>query len=310
MGFTPKAWEDAPSTATPINSTALDDLEARLAAYSEALAYAMDLQEGVRGAGDLAVTQHAAGANMSVDVAAGVAVVQDDSSSAGALSWVSPAAATLTITAASGANPRVDMVVVSKAGVLSVVAGTPTAGATLDNRNGAAALPASSALLADVLVGTSVSSIANGVIRDRRLWARGAHYQFTGSGSNYTTTSTAFVAMDSTNMSERIECSGGPLSVELAAEVSLSATGFVAFALYVDGVTAGNRALEFTSSFSLLEQACLVKWNPSVSAGSHVFELRWKVSTGTGTINISDKPTFEIAEDIRGAARNNALTSG
>jgi hypothetical protein len=51
---------------------------------------------------------------------------------------------------------------------LRVVAGTPTAGATLDNRNGAATLPNNSVLLADVLVAAANSSITDAEIRDRR----------------------------------------------------------------------------------------------------------------------------------------------
>lgn len=35
--FTPKNWEDSPSTATPINAVALEDLETRVTDYAEAV---------------------------------------------------------------------------------------------------------------------------------------------------------------------------------------------------------------------------------------------------------------------------------
>ena len=37
MPFTPKAWQNAPSTVTPINAAALTNMETRLAAYSDTL---------------------------------------------------------------------------------------------------------------------------------------------------------------------------------------------------------------------------------------------------------------------------------
>jgi hypothetical protein len=38
MAFTPKAWEDDPSTDTPLSAAALIDLEQRLAAYADSVA--------------------------------------------------------------------------------------------------------------------------------------------------------------------------------------------------------------------------------------------------------------------------------
>lgn len=72
-------------------------------------------------------------------------------------------------------NPRVNMLVArvydatevgsgSSGGAIEIVAGTPTAGATLDNRSGALALPASALHVADVLVPVTGSA----TIRDRR----------------------------------------------------------------------------------------------------------------------------------------------
>lgn len=38
MTFSPKAWQNSPSTATPISAAALDDLETRLSAYTDSAA--------------------------------------------------------------------------------------------------------------------------------------------------------------------------------------------------------------------------------------------------------------------------------
>jgi len=128
--------------------------------------------EGVNSSGDFKVSQRAAGANMSVDVAAGSAVVKDDHVGANAGGYY-PAVWTgvenVTVTAAHASLPRIDRVVLrihdaylgDADNVISivVVAGTPTAGATLANTNGAAALPDSSLLLANVLVPAASSSV-------------------------------------------------------------------------------------------------------------------------------------------------------
>lgn len=101
-----------------------------------------------------AVTQNGGGA-MSVSVALGVVAV------AGA--EVSVAAGTATITAANGSNPRLDLVVVSSAGVISVTAGTAAASPVFP------ALTASQVLLAAVYVGTGVTSILTADIQGKAI---------------------------------------------------------------------------------------------------------------------------------------------
>lgn len=126
--------------------------------------------EGVRTVTDLVVAQRAAGANMSVDIAAGSAVVQDDHATGGGFyAYTLATAANVAVGAADGTNPRIDRVVVrvrdaaygdaANDSAPVVVAGTPTAGATLVNLNGAAAVPGSSLLLANVLVPTSSTTV-------------------------------------------------------------------------------------------------------------------------------------------------------
>jgi hypothetical protein len=85
------------------------------------------------------------------------------------------------VAANASGNPRLDLVVLevldlqhvgtgSSVQQIRVITGTPTAAATLDNRNGAPALPATCILLADILVANGAVSIATADIRDRRMF--------------------------------------------------------------------------------------------------------------------------------------------
>src|SRR5688572_19961982 len=111
------------------------------------------MREGIIDFGDFAVTQRAAGANMSVDVAAGECFVQGDTVvRQGIYHLVNDAVINATISANAPGNPRIDQIIArvydsADAGAgtdtpaIEVLAGTPSAGATLANRTGAAALP-------------------------------------------------------------------------------------------------------------------------------------------------------------------------
>ncbi len=131
--------------------------------------------EGVCGLGDLAVSQRGAGANMSVDVAAGSAYVKDDHGSGGGFYLATfSAVENVTITAADGSNPRLDRICLrirdaylgDAANDISIVTvnGTPTGGATLLNLSGAAAVPSNHLLLANVLVAAADTSITTSEI--------------------------------------------------------------------------------------------------------------------------------------------------
>lgn len=153
---------------------------------------------GVAGYEDFRVMPRQLGASMSVDVgktAVGLMTAFVPGSTRGGqglyecsnIDWGAPTADTyeaqlnVDVSANSSGNPRLDMVVLevldslhtgaSNALQIRVVAGTATAGATLDNRTGAAALPASSILLADVIVANGETTIDAVDIRDRRPFA-------------------------------------------------------------------------------------------------------------------------------------------
>jgi len=158
-------------------------VDGEIGADKLALPYRDIMGEGVVGSGDLAVTQHAAGANMSVDVAAGAAWVKgdDDANAQPTYRVRNDATVTVAVPTADATNPRVDLIVArvydsafegtSLTWDIEVVEGTPTAGATLANGNGKAATPNTAHVLAWVLVPAGASSIVTADIADKRVRA-------------------------------------------------------------------------------------------------------------------------------------------
>lgn len=137
--------------------------------------------EGIVESGDFAVSQRAAGANMSVDVAAGEAYVKGDTN-ADEGSYYCRETGTLnaTFTASDATNPRIDRVVLEvkndsedSSGLnkarIRVIDGTPTVGATLTNLTGAASVPSTCLLLANVLVPAGSTTVTTANIQDRRF---------------------------------------------------------------------------------------------------------------------------------------------
>jgi hypothetical protein len=126
--------------------------------------------EGTRTSTEFQVAQRAAGANMSVDISGGFCLIADDHAAGGGYYHLAePSTTNLAVTAADPTNPRIDRVIVQAHDQfqgdadnvisLRVIAGTPTGGASLINLNGAAAVPSSSLLLANVLVPAAATSI-------------------------------------------------------------------------------------------------------------------------------------------------------
>lgn len=146
--------------------------------------------EGIISSGSYAVTQRAAGTNMSVDIAANVgsgARVQGDAVTVQGLYFVPPASAAIneTIAAAHATLPRNDLVVLeikdhqhdasgSNVAQTRVVTGTATSGAASTDAlgvNGTPTLPASAIPLAVVNVPATDTAITNSQINDRRTVA-------------------------------------------------------------------------------------------------------------------------------------------
>lgn len=103
-------------------------------------------------------TPASSGSTLGVAVASGSVYV-------GSKTAVAVTGATVTPGAASGSNPRIDLVVVDNTGALSITAGTAAAQPELP------AIPASRTVLAAVLIPTSATSITSGNLVDKRVLA-------------------------------------------------------------------------------------------------------------------------------------------
>ena len=128
--------------------------------------------------GNLAVTQNGA-PNMSVNVASGqVYVPGTEGTKQATYSCINDATKNVTITAADGTNPRIDLIVAKVQDTLYsgavnswsivVVTGTPAGSPA------APTAPANSVTLAQILVGAGVTSIVTGNITDRRFYMAAA----------------------------------------------------------------------------------------------------------------------------------------
>jgi hypothetical protein len=108
--------------------------------------------------------------------------------------------------------------------------------------------------------------------------------------ANYTTTSTSFVDVDSTNLSFTITTAGGDSVVEVhfhATVINATISQKVFFDVDVDGVRhGGDDGLIFVKQDASNDNYPLAftRRIEGLSAGSHTFKLQWKVDGGTGTI--------------------------
>lgn len=239
------------------------------------------LQGGVVNGSDGALSVASAS---SVTIAGGSAWVPSD---AGLYRFVTWPTTTLSGIAAASANYRLDQVVVSDGGALSLLAGSGTFAAAsdaaaLDARTSAASLAANQLRLFDIAVGTSGVTAAR--VRDRRPWARGAFFRAEGT-AGYNTTSTNYVEMDATLLKPRIECSGAPVRLLFSIPRwynSAANTQFIAFAR--DGAQVGVEGVTTLAATSTPGWAT-IQHTDVPPAGSHTYSILWKTGGGTATIN-------------------------
>lgn len=280
------------------------------------------IQEGVVGGGDLKVTQRASGgANMSVDIAEGAGFVKGDLTARQGLYHVyNDAAVNIAIGSNTSGNPRLDQIILrvldSQDGLagadlaqLEVLPGTATAGATLDNRNGAAALPMTAMRIADVLVVSGASSIVNAVIRDRRPWARGAffvvdHPNTTDLTYSFTSYGTVFTWND-----PRIECTGNPLRITLGVSLQQgSITGYSLWVPHIDGTAQAVAQRWFYSQATGVGNidAPSMEWVVTPTAGSHILGVYTRMTGGNAVVFRSGNslPQMVIEEIMRPSASN------
>lgn len=302
---------DADQVMANFNSLLSDytALKAQVDALPVATSTPMDaLQAGVIGASDLMVTQRGAGANMSVDVGSGTVWV---TSSAGVLTQAVKASTTnVAVTSNSSGNPRVDQVVITSAGVISVLAGTATSGATLANRTGAASVPSGSLRLADILVANSASSVSNSSIRDRRPWARGAFFERQNTGASLVTSTTT--AVENTSLKTRVECSGVPCEVWVRAWVTQSAGSDVDLGIFINGVANYWQRSPTTSAGRHAMVRAVV--TPTAGTNQFSFGLYNQSLSGTATVGLavddSRNVQFAFREIVAADTYNNSVTSG
>lgn len=238
-----------------------------------------DVQEGVIGAGDLKVTP---GAGLVLNFAAGTAWITDDSGvlASGALIPVTVAGGSVTIAANASGNPRIDQIVLTMTdhgvGSVSIAQGTATVGATLDNRAGVAALPSNAIRLADILMPNAFAGpfVQTTHIRDRRPWARGAHWfsestlgDITGTNTTFTTTDVLFPGGPT-----RLEVSSGLVVVEGSGVARTSIANVYRLGVGVDGATPTNQVVAQDIAATGNSSWAFHKYM-AVAAGSHLFNV-------------------------------------
>lgn len=308
----------------------LDGLAANLSGQSERQTFA-PLQAGVMDAGDLKVTP-GAGARELI-VAAGVGFPRGNN--AGVLDQglyrirLDTPKSSTTFEAggptAAGVNPRLDQTVArvwdyaadGNSGVfrkwrLAVVPGAESAGVTLDNRTGAAALPANCLLLADVITRPGMTVYPAADIRDRRPWARGAYWRTVRTSGaagtdDYTTTSAAGGDVDQTNLRPRLECSGAPLRMILRAGVAnLTPGNAVRLGLGIDGVLQGGWPYHADQPSAQNIPGGFV-FDALPAPGSHFIGPVWAVPNGgTGRLLARASVPFLVELTIEEIVRQNA----
>lgn len=303
MAFTPKVWKDAPDPSTPVSAAALVDLEQRVANYGDAqVSTARGAANGLApldanarvplvnltAFGDMpgsgkapvgmqagAVTafalQPAPTTGMSLSIQPGQAVAP----LGGVLYAPTGIAGTVTLDAAHATLPRIDSIYATPTGTTansaftySKVTGTPTSGATLDNRTGAAATPTDGIRLCDVLVPAASVSVTAGNVRDRRPWARGAFIRVASSTGdiNVSTSGSALFGYRSEI------AAGNTIEMRLNGQVYFPAAGNFQVSTLMDNVSAAGAPTAHTQTATgVNESGFHAEMTLAPSAGSHIF---------------------------------------
>lgn len=286
-----------------------------------ALAHAGPLQQGVWGSTDFAVVQRGLGANMSVDVGAGYAwVPANDPGNLGLYHTQNDATVNVAVTAAHATLPRIDQVVLtvndtthggdaSDSATLTVLAGTPTSGATLTNRTGAAALGTGQLRLADVLVPAASSSVVTANLLDRRSWARGVFYTAQRTAGDVTAPG-SFTDIDASLFTRRFEFTGSPVAVTIRGEFNHASTANSewVFRLMDNGSYAvgTNNNPRHTAPVAGRGQSFTVVHTYTPAAGSHQLAPQHLGGVGPPTLNASASAPLEftVEEILRQSSTN------
>lgn len=104
--------------------------------------------------------------------------------------------------------------------------------------------------------------------------------------ANWTTTSTSFVDVDTTDLSLAITTTGGDVMIGWCGNVS-GANINIHFDVTMDGTriaTDDGIVGVFATTTVLNAAVSFVRLVTNVAAGSHTYKLQWKVNSGTGTL--------------------------
>lgn len=287
-------------------------------------------QAGVVTGTDMKVSQHAAGANMTVDIATGNG-------------WINGASiaqqgfyhtfndATLNVgnfNAADPFNPRIDQVIIAvedasvagtnNDGKAVIIQGTAVAGAqavdpnSAGYRSGAASDASIRASypnflrLCDVAVPATATSILNSYIIDRRPWANGASYTYTNQTAGaYSTIAGVYEYVDINNMSVRLETQQPAVEVIFSAATALGATFNGFFQILIDGLAVNSWERD-NSGGGLADSNMPITIHTAygVAAGTHLYQVQFKTSAFGLGFNIGPA-TFSVREIMTGANSNN-----
>jgi hypothetical protein len=276
-------------------------------------------QPGVMNSGEFKVTP---GAGLTLNYASGNALVEDDGGVVSAtlephVPVVNSVGGSVVVAANASGSPRIDQVILTLTswytGTVSVLQGTATGGATLDNRSGAAALPASSIRLADILMpnGFGGPFVQNTHIRDRRQWSRGHAVQMRGdNGGDETTASGSFVDIPDT--SYRLEIGAGEQTlITWHVRVSNSVAGASALIVPLfNGVeaTAGRVMARSTSAGEPHDVAGV--WLLTPTGGASTVISMGFAQSGGGTVTITNNGNVRFGGSYVGFIRQNASNTG
>jgi hypothetical protein len=259
---------------------------------------------GIVASGDCAVSQQST-PNMSVQIAAGqVWVPGTSTASQGPYYSRNGASVTVVIAASNPSNPRIDTVIAqvqdaAYAGTLkqiapAVITGTPTVGATLSNLSGAGAVPASSLVLAYVLVPAGATSIVTANILNVAPLARpglGTEWAYSQITAPVNVTSTNEASGTVILSPPAFTPDGGPVLVEFFCpyvNVPTAAIGNSVAVCLFEGSTQITR-LAYTSDLNTSQQqvaALNAKYRFTPTAAAHTYTVTAFVPNTTGTPQI------------------------
>ena len=258
--------------------------------------------EGVRGGGDLVASQRAAGADMSVDLAFGYALVQGDSVvGQGYYHVFNNAAYNLTGFAAAHATlPRVDRVVLRARDMFHgdaandvaplILTGTATAGATLANLTGAAAVANNQLLIANVLMPAAAVSITTANIADvrPRLLLTAGEITYGEITASVTVSGTTEAAANTVITSTGATYDGSSVMVEFYSPYvapAAAAGASVNLILFEDATSRGRVAIVQTPTAAASSGIPVtVSRRLSPAAGAHTFTVKAYQAFGNGEV--------------------------